>query len=228
MLMSRLGRRRPGEALGTRARELLGHGGRLLEIGCGRGEILAGAARVGWTARGVEMTGSYSESARSIGFEIETSPVETCRSLGEKWHVVLLAAVLEHLYEPRQCLARIYSSLFEGGLVFIDVPNECSLWTRCANAYMRVRGRAWAVNLSPTFPPYHVVGFCPRSLHWLATDLGYEVLEIKTHRWRNELPPRASVLGRIERLGTDAALSLGAWIGSGAGMTAWIRKPKAL
>ncbi len=183
---------------------------------------------MGWAVRGVEMTESYSQTARSAGFEIETAAVETCRSLDETWDVVLLAAVLEHLYEPRQCLARIRTALSPGGVVFVDVPNECSLWTRWGNAYMRVRGRSWVVNLSPTFPPYHVVGFCPMSLRRLATDLGYEVLEMRTHRWRNELPERRSLLGRIEGLGTEAALTLGAWIGSGAGITAWLRKPRSL
>jgi hypothetical protein len=71
--------------------------------------------------------------------------------------------LLEHLYDPADCLRRVH----DGGLVFIDVPNECSLFTRLGNAYMRLRGRPWAVNLSPTFPPFHVVGFCPSSLRRL-------------------------------------------------------------
>jgi hypothetical protein len=103
---------------------------------------------------------------------------------------VLLTAVLEHLYEPRQC------------------------------------GRRWAVNLSPTFPPYHVVGFCTASLRRLAAELGYEMLEIRSHRWLNQLPMPSSLMGHVEGLGAEAALTLGAWTGSGAGITAWLRKPR--
>jgi SAM-dependent methyltransferase len=214
-----------GRALADRASRFVGGKGRMLELGCGRGELLVAALREGWTVRGVEMTEAFAAASVAKGLEIEESRVETCRSLEEHWDTIVLAAVLEHLYEPRACLARVFDALVPGGVAFIDVPNECSLWSRAGNAYMRARGRPWAVNLSPTFPPYHVVGFCPRSLRFLANAIGFEVVELRTHRWRNELPPRRSLVGRIESMGAEAVLSLGAWIGAGAGITAWLRRP---
>ena len=90
---------------------------------------------------------------------------------------------------------------------------------------MRLCGRKWAVNLSPTFPPYHVVGFCPRSLARVSRLLGFETVEMETCRYRNDLPPAANVKEKLERLGAEAALTLGAWLGSGAGLEAWLRKP---
>ena len=214
-----------GRLLAARASGILGYKGRMLELGCGRGELLAAAQGAGWKVRGVEMTEAFATVATARGLETEVASVETCRSLEEQWDTVLLAAVLEHLYEPRACLTRVFDALVPGGIAFVDVPNECSLWSRVGNAYMRARGRPWAVNLSPTFPPYHVVGFCPRSLRYLAAAIGFEVVNLRTHRWRNELPPRRSLVGRIESLGADMVLSLGNWIGSGAGITAWLRRP---
>ena len=214
-----------GEELAERARELVGRSGRLLELGCGEGGLLVGARRIGWTVRGVEMTEAFARRTHLEGIEIELASVEACRSLDEQWDAVLLAAILEHLYDPRACLARVFRALAPGGVAFIDVPNECSLWTRLGNIYMRARRREWAVNLSPTFPPYHVVGFCPRSLRWLLDDIGFDVVDIRTHRWSNALPETGSLLGRIERSAAEAALSLGAWLGSGAGITAWARRP---
>lgn len=216
---------RSGEDLAARAGELVGRSGRLLELGCGGGGLLVGARRLGWTVRGVEMTEAFARSARLEGIDVELASVETCRSLDEQWDAVLLAAVLEHLYNPRACLARVFGALAPGGVVFIDVPNECSLWSRVGNLYMRVGRREWAVNLSPTFPPYHVVGFCPRSLRWLLGDLRYDVIDIQTHRWSNALPQSHSLLSRIERRAAEVTLSLGAWLGSGAGITAWARRP---
>ena len=214
-----------GRALAHRASEILGRRGRMLELGCGRGELLTAAQRAGWTVRGVEMTEAFAKAATTAGLEIEAACVENCRSLDERWDAIVLAAVLEHLYEPRASLARVFAALVPGGIAFVDVPNECSLWSRVGNAYMRARGRPWAVNLSPTFPPYHVVGFCPRSLRFLAKAIGFEVVDFQTHRWRNELTPRRSLVGRMESLGAEAVLSLGAWTGSGAGITAWLRRP---
>jgi 2-polyprenyl-3-methyl-5-hydroxy-6-metoxy-1,4-benzoquinol methylase len=214
-----------GEMLAKRAERLLGRTGRLLEIGCGAGGLLLGARAAGWSVHGVEMTSGFVDQARSRGLDVECAAVETCRSLHDGWDVIVLAAVLEHLYEPRACLNRVFDALVPGGLAFVDVPNECSTWTRLGNAYMRLRGRSWAVNLSPTFPPYHVVGFCPRSLARLTRLVGFETVEMKTCRYRNDFPVAATVMGKVERLGAEAALTIGAWLGSGAGLDAWLRKP---
>lgn len=214
-----------GVDLARRASTLLSRSGRMLELGCGSGAVLEGARRAGWVVQGVEMTPAFVAKARARGMDVEATSIESCRSLDQGWDCVLLAAVLEHLYDPVTCLRRVFAALVPGGLAFIDVPNECSLWTRIGNLYMRLRGRDWAVNLSPTFPPYHVVGFCPRSLAGVVKRIGFEVVELRTWRWQNELPPPKSLVARLERQGMDAALSLGACIGSGAGMTAWIRRP---
>ncbi len=216
-----------GQVLAARAAQLRGRVGRMLELGCGRGELLIGARQAGWTVRGVEMTAAFAEGARSQEVEVEAATVESCLSLDESWDAVLLAAVLEHLYDPRACLARIFDALSPGGVAFIDVPNECSLWTRVGNAYMRLRGRRWVVNLSPTFPPFHVVGFCPTSLRRLIAAIGFELVELTTHRWNNELAPGATAIRRLEHLAAGVVLSVGAWIGAGAGITVWVRKPTA-
>jgi hypothetical protein len=154
---------------------------------------------------------------------VEIASVETARSLDRRYDVVLLGAILEHLYDPVACLERVRRALVPGGLVFIDVPNECSLWTRLGNAYMRLRGRDWAVNLSPSFPPFHVVGFCPRSLTYLLRRCGFGLVELRTHRWNNDLPSAYSFWGRIEGWGAQITLGLGARLGMGAGITCWAR-----
>lgn len=214
---------RNGEWVAREAESRLGRRGRLLELGCGRGETLTAAARLGWSVRGVEMTPSF--AANAAGVEIELARLEDARSLSEQWDVILLAAILEHVYDPIACLKRVHAALVPGGLVFIDVPNECSLFTSVGNLYMRLRGRQWALNLSPTFSPYHVVGFCPRSLRYALGRCDLEVVALNTPRWQNELPDRPGLGGRIESAGVDAVMSIGAWIGMGAGITCWARRP---
>lgn len=44
--------------------------------------------------------------------------------------------------------------------------------------YEGLRDRDWAMNLSPTFPPYHVVGFTPKSLRRALRATGFEVVEL--------------------------------------------------
>lgn len=93
--------------------------------------------------------------------------------------------------------------------------------SRVGNAYMRARGTDWAVNLSPTFPPYHVVGFCPMSLRQLLEREGFRPVQFQLHRWKNALPSANGVLAKFERIGFDAVLSLGKLVGMGMGITCW-------
>jgi 2-polyprenyl-3-methyl-5-hydroxy-6-metoxy-1,4-benzoquinol methylase len=206
-----------GFQLAQQAELLLGRKGRLLELGCGRGELLIGASSAGWSARGVEMTEAYVRQAP--GIEIEIASLETCHSLEQTYDVVFLAAILEHLYDPLSCLRRCATALASGGLVFIDVPNECGIWAPLGHLYNRLRGRNWSVNLSPTFPPFHVVGFCPRSLRQALERAGFDTLVCRTERW--QLP--AERVAGIERLLASAILSVGQALGLGMGITCWAR-----
>lgn len=211
-----------GERLAAFAESVLGRPGSMLELGCGRGELLRGAADRGWRVRGVEMTEAFARIAsEKHGLEVERASIESAQSLGESYDVVLLAAILEHLYAPAETLQRVRGALRRGGLVFIDVPNECSLLSQAGNVYMRLRATDWAINLSPSFPPFHVVGFCPLSLRYLLDRTGFHPIRFELHRWNIPLPPTDGCFATLERVGLNAVLSLGKLIGMGAGMTCW-------
>lgn len=214
-----------GEGIAAFAESVLGSPGRMLELGCGRGELLKGALNRGWSAYGVEMTEDFIRVARSHGVKVERNSIEDCKSLEQTYDVVLLAAILEHLYNPMETLGRIKNAVRPGGLIFIDVPNESSLTMRIGNLYMRARGRNWAINLSPTFPPFHVVGFSPTSLRKTLASAGFEIHTLDVPKWRNDLPPAATIGQKIERLGLSVVQSVGELVGMGDGITCWaVRK----
>jgi SAM-dependent methyltransferase len=204
-----------GQELARVAGSLLGRRGSMLELGCGRGELLEGARREGWEVFGVEMTPAYAAVAESLGVPVERATIDQARSLGRQYDAILLAAVLEHLYEPLTALRRVRKALARGGLIFVDVPNEASLAMVLGNLYMRMRGRDWAVNLSPTFPPFHVVGFTPMSLRRALTLTGFRVVRLTQFRWPNALPSTPRLARRIERAG----LTIASWVGRSTAMS---------
>ncbi len=210
-----------GEDLAAFAEEVLGTKGKMLEIGCGRGELLVGALNRGWSVYGIEMTGGFAEVARRKGIDIECSSVEQSKSLDQTYDVILLAAILEHLYDPIAILKKVHAALRPGGLVFIDVPNELSLTMRIGNCYMRVRGRDWTVNLSPTFSPFHVVGFSPKSLAAILNSTGFRVLHLDVERWNDSLPEGSGFIHRVERLGLYAVQTVGSIIKMADGIRCW-------
>ena len=200
---------------------------KLLELGCGRGDYLAGAAKQGWSVFGVEMTPEFASVAARKGVQVEVSSVETSTLLQREneFDVIYLAAILEHVYRPIECLKQVHRALVPGGVVLIDVPNECSLRTRLGNLYMRARGRDWAVNLAPTFPPFHVVGFCPVSLRRALSLAGLDEVELNVVKWRDMLPTRSGFWGGVERLGSAGVTGVAGMIGDGDGIACWARKP---
>jgi SAM-dependent methyltransferase len=219
------GKRQWGQRLADEAQALVGRAGSMLELGCGRGELLAGAHDRGWEVSGVDMTPEFVAEARSRGVDVEEAPIETCRALERTYDAVLLAAVLEHVFDPMLVLRRAASALKPGGVLFVDVPNERSLALRVGNLYQRLQGRQWCINLSPTFSPYHVVGFSPASLRFALTTTGFEVCRLDVVPYKNAVPRATGLKRRIERAAMGAAMRLGSWVGMGDGLVCWARKP---
>jgi SAM-dependent methyltransferase len=210
-----------GEDLAKFAESIQGNPGKILEIGCGRGEQLIGAGKRGWEVHGIEMTPEYARIAQDAGVEIENSSVEESRSLNEKYDVILLAAILEHLYEPLDTLKRIKEALRPGGLVFIDVPNESSLTMRAGNLYMKTRRRKWVINMSPTFAPYHVVGFSPQSLRFALEKAGFRIHTLELPRWMNPVRKNGGLAKKAEYYVFETVQRVGSVLGMGDGIVCW-------
>jgi len=208
--------RNTGRYIAETAERVLGRKGSLLDIGCGRGDLLVGARDAGWDVHGVEMTTAFADVAERSGIRVQRARVETARLSSAD--VVVFSGVLEHLYEPMAALSAARDALSPGGLVFIDVPNEASLVLRAGNAAMWHKG--WTVNLSPTFAPYHVVGFTRRGLRQALERARLNVTELALYKWATCCPPERPVA----RLGSSIASWIGARVGMAEGLYAWARK----
>ena len=215
---------RNGGNMAEFAEGILGAPGRMLEIGCGQGELLIGAAKRGWKVYGIEMTEHYAELARSNGIEIENSPVETSEFINREYDVILLAAILEHLYAPLEILKKVRNALRPGGLVFIDVPNESSFTMQMGNIFMKMRGQDAVINLNPTFYPYDVVGFSPESLEFTLKSVGFRVLKMEKPKWFNPIKKGENKMQDIKSFVFGSIQTVGAAIGKGDGIVCWAVK----
>lgn len=191
------------------AEKMLGRTGRLLDVGVGRGEILVAANDRGWNVSGIEPSDRFADYAeRLTGARIWRKPVEECDLPNEEFDVVILAAVLEHLYQPDAIMKKLSASMVKGGLLFVDVPNEKGLFFRVGNAYQKIRGRDWCVNLAPTFSPFHVFGFGPRSLKKLLKKYGLEPRRWTVYGGTSLVPARGGIAGAIERAGAKVVTAI--------------------
>ena len=207
------------------AAELTGGTGRLLDIGTGRGELLKAAREGGWQAVGAEPSAGFAEYSRNYsGAEVINKPVEKCGFDDASFDVVILAAVLEHLYNPDEVIGEIARILRQGGALYIDVPNETGLYFRLGNTYRKLRRRDWVVNLAPTFSPYHVFGFNERSLKYLLKKHKLQSKDCHFYAGADVLLVRKGWAGTLEKIGSRAAITLSNFGGLGSYIETWAVK----
>jgi SAM-dependent methyltransferase len=191
------------------AESILGRNGKLLDIGVGRGEILLAAKNRGWEIEGVEPSATFADYAeQSTGAEIWRETIETSEIQPNSFDVVILGAVLEHLYDPDKVIKKISSVLIRGGLLYVDVPNESGLYFRVGNAYHKLYSRDWCVNLAPTFSPFHVFGFDAKSLKMLLAKHGLKPEIWRAYGGTSMVPKRSGLVGIIESVGSKLVTAI--------------------
>jgi SAM-dependent methyltransferase len=139
--------------------------GQLLDVGCATGTFLAEIKRYGdWQVFGVELNQWAARYARDqLGLDIFDGQLCEANFADNKFDMVTMWDVLEHVHDPRRTLAEVYRILKPGGSLICSVPNVDSLDAR-------LFGRFW-IGLDA---PRHLYAY---SRHTLAAMLRAEGLQ---------------------------------------------------
>ena len=105
-------------------------GVRVLEIGAGRGELLADLARRGYEVAGTEPAAASGNAALQTGAPVGDAPIEQLEREPASADLIILWHVLEHLGAPLAALERVRPWLAPGGWLIVAVPNLGSLQAR--------------------------------------------------------------------------------------------------
>ncbi len=98
--------------------------GALLDVGCGRGDLLEVFRNHGWTVTGTQVSRTAAEAARRRrGLEVLVGELPELPLAAGSFDAITLFHVLEHLPDPAGYLACARRLLAEEGLLVVEVPN---------------------------------------------------------------------------------------------------------
>lgn len=207
----------------------LGRKGRLLDVGCGIGELLWAAKESGWDYVGIDPSKQFIEIAREkLGVEGKTTTLEDAGFSDNSFDIVTMGGIIEHLYSPLTTLDEVNRILRPDGWFWFDAPNEDGLYMKAGNLYMRLRGKDWVVTLAPTFPPYHVQGFNPNSLRKLMAKTKFEIVELQILGDIKSQTGKQTVRKNIEFRAAQIVNQIGKALGKGMYMSVWARKKETI
>lgn len=159
--------------------------GRLLEIGCSYGGMLATARGAGWTVQGMELDGRAAEYARrNYNLSVSSARVESDDAdLAAPYDVVASYHVIEHIVDLDPFVGRLRTLVEPGSPLVLKTPNNRSLAARLGGGWWQ-----WAMG------PEHVHLFSPASLRLLLERHGFTV-RVETSR-RGQADPTTFELVR--------------------------------
>jgi SAM-dependent methyltransferase len=138
--------------------------GRVLDIGCGRGHLLAAFRRRGWAVQGTELTEHSANYPRHVlGLPVHVGPGDALPFEPGSFDAVVMWHVLEHWPDPRVAVAEAHRLLRPGGVLMVGVPNFGSLEARLTRA-------GW-FHLDV---PRHLCHLTPASLDRILSEAGFE------------------------------------------------------
>jgi methionine biosynthesis protein MetW len=162
-------------AIAAHAQRLLPAGGRVLDLGCASGGLLALLRAKAGHLAGLELSQTAARAAADVGDQIVCGALEDPRLPFEpdSYDLVVLADVLEHLVDPAAGLARATAWCRPGGAILVCVPNVVHWQARLTI----LRGR-WPQHDSGTFDAGHLRWFTHDSLRALLIAAGLRDVDL--------------------------------------------------
>jgi SAM-dependent methyltransferase len=165
-------------------------GVRVLEVGCGTGELLSLLRRrYGADVQGIERSEAAIAACRAKGVPVHAGALEDAPIDDAGVDVMIMRHVLEHVTSPRDLLATARRLLAPRGALLLTVPVTGG-WDQ------RLFGELW----DGYRVPEHIVHFPPRSVDALLRDAGFTVAmrrhSVVPNPWVNAVERRLQRDGR--------------------------------
>lgn len=179
---------------------------KLLDVGCGVGDLLTIANKDNWDVTGTEISPeATAEANRKLNNKVLAGDLLSLNLPNNHYDLITIYHVIEHLIDPVSVLEKIYHLLKPGGVAFIETPNIASLGAK-------IKGKKWS-NIKP---PEHITYFQPSSLKYALSKVGFDRYKVftnapymieSTNNWQPAMKFAANLMYRFApSIGMGAAL----------------------
>ncbi len=153
---------------------------RFLDIGCGEGNTFEFAANLGWEVWANDIVDHRKQEAVSLCSNFSLGSLLELNYPDNHFDCIYLDSVLEHVINPAEYLKEINRILTKGGIVYIGVPNEDSLFNSIKKFLFALMGKGEiSSKIKPFDSPYHVIGFNRKSIKTIMDRSGHEILNFR-------------------------------------------------
>lgn len=151
---------------GALIEKFAGKKGRILDIGCKRGELLVEMRKRGWETYGTDISQEACDyTGKKLGFEnIYCGGLLLLDLKEDFFDAVTLFNVLEHIYNPLETLKKIHRLLKNDGVLIINCPN-----------FGAIQGSIFKDKWFVLDLPRHLYQFTPDSLRNMAEKAGFQM-----------------------------------------------------
>jgi 2-polyprenyl-3-methyl-5-hydroxy-6-metoxy-1,4-benzoquinol methylase len=187
---------------------------KLLDIGCGTGHFMNALKQKGFEVKGVEMDeGARNFAKNEFGLSVSTPDEFLSESSSDKYGIITLWHVLEHIHQPVDFFRKINELLTHDGILMIAVPN----FTSADASYYADYWAAYDV-------PRHLWHFSPTFLEKWVNSQGFRLITKKSLMLD---PFYVSLLSeKYKHQGKGSFLS-GIFLGIYSTMVSWLNPSKA-
>lgn len=157
---------------------------RLLEVGCGTGELLKALRDAGYQVEGLEPNQAAVTVAQQQGLSVRVGDLESLVLPPQAYQGVIMKYALEHVHSPGQALAALESTLKPGGRALLWLPNAES-WDA---TWFKSRWRGYDV-------PRHLYLFTPKTVESYLEKVGLKLMSIGFSPMPNDFAGSAGSMG---------------------------------
>ena len=144
--------------------------GALLDIGCSSGGFLSSLKNSGFQLHGIEASSTVTQKAiENSGAQVYAGEINDAPFPPSSFDVITGFHVLEHVYNLKETMDRLWKWLKPGGILYLHVPNIEALEARMFRSFW------YGLEL-----PRHLYHFSPSSMKHLFAKFAFQEISVTT------------------------------------------------